>query len=103
MIILKPGVRIIGLRPETLLAIMVVEGIFRERHKPLVLTAVVDGSHSRGSLHYCGCAFDARTRDLPPGEAEEVANLARSALGSDFDAVLESDHLHFEYQPKDPY
>lgn len=101
--ILKPGVRINGIRPELLLAIIAIDGIFTQRSQALTITAVIDGAHSRGSLHYVGMAFDARTRDLPPGEADEAANLARAALGEDFDVVVEVDHLHIEYQPKQPF
>lgn len=103
MIILKPGVRIVGIRPELLLAIMVVEGVFALRNKTLTITAVIDGTHSRGSLHYAGMAFDVRARELPPGEADEVANLIRASLGGDFDVVVEADHMHIEYQPKEAY
>lgn len=101
--LLKPGVRISGIRPELLLAVIAMDGIFSQRAKSMVITAVIDGSHSRGSLHYAGMAFDVRTRDLPINEVDEVASLARAALGADFDVVVETDHLHVEYQPKEAY
>lgn len=101
--LIKPGVRIQGVRPETVLAMVILDGIFALRHAVLTITAVIDGTHSAGSLHYAGMAFDARTRDLPPGEVQEVATLARAALGADFDVVVEPDHLHIEYQPKGAY
>lgn len=101
--LLKPGVRIQGLRPELVLAMVILDGVFVLRRAVLTITAVIDGKHSAGSLHYAGSAFDARTRDIPPAEVQEVATLARTALGADFDVVVEPDHLHIEYQPKEAY
>lgn len=103
VLLLKPGVRIHGLRPETLLGIQVAHSCFAGRGLETVVTSVTDGRHSRGSLHYQGAAFDLRTRHVP---ADAVASLAagiRTALGGDFDVVVEKTHLHVEYQPKDPY
>lgn len=103
MITLKPGVRINGIRPELLLGIMIAESVYSLKNRTLTITACIDGKHSVGSLHYAGCAVDLRTRDLPAGEPEEITNLLKSALGSDFDVALEKDHIHLEFQPKEAY
>ena len=102
---LKPGVRINGLRPETLLGILICQDVWEDNvDVPFVLTSVTDGTHSRASLHYLGCAFDIRTRTLAnEHEKEEMGALLRDSLGADFDVVVERTHIHVEYQPKHAY
>jgi len=101
-LMIKPGVRLLGLRPETMLGITVVFATYQHFGYQCVLTSVCDGRHSAGSLHYQGAAFDVRIWTVPPDRRQEVAGACREALGADFDVVLESDHLHVEYQPKGP-
>lgn len=94
---LKPGVKIGGIRPELALGLMVAQSLWS---KELVVTAVVDGQHSRGSLHYAGQAADLRTRDLSEAEMAQVKAQLGEALGAEFDVVVEADHMHLEWQPK---
>jgi hypothetical protein len=101
MVSLKPGVSLSVLQPQILLAVIVVESIWRAYgHKSLVLTSVADGVHRSDSLHYVGNAIDIRTRDLPRSRQELLRTLISQALGAEFDVVLESDHLHIEFDPK---
>ncbi len=100
---IKPGVRILGIRPEILLALMIAESLFNKENVELVITAAIDGKHSRASLHYTGAAVDLRIRHLPLGGAEKIYGDLISALGSDYDVVLEKSHIHVEFQPKVPY
>ena len=100
---IKSGVRVLGIRPEMILALMVAEPLFTKGGVELVITSVVDGSHSMGSLHYAGAAVDLRIRHLPLGGAERIYGDLISALGSDYDVVLEKSHIHLEFQPKVPY
>lgn len=100
---LKAGVRSIGIKPELLLAVMVSEAAYRELGHELVLTSLVDGRHSRASIHYSGGAADLRIRNVPESQWQTLANMIRSRLGEDYDVVLESDHIHLEYQPKKSY
>ena len=72
---------------------------YADAGKPMTLTSGIEGRHSRGSKHYCGHAIDLRTRHLDDPIA--VTNQIKAALGADYDVVLESDHLHIEYDPKD--
>jgi hypothetical protein len=65
-----------------------------------VITSARDGLHMKNSLHYQGKAIDLRTYDMKPGGAEAVVRELRVTLGRDFDVVLESDHIHLEYDPK---
>lgn len=98
---LKPGVRILGLRAEIVIAMQIAESIAVRHGRELVVTSGIDGSHSRGSAHYKGDAFDMRIRFFTTPQA--VRDDLAAALGADFDVVLETDHIHVEYDPKDPY
>lgn len=100
---IKPGVRLIGLRPETCLAVTTAYSVFAHHDHDCVITSVTDGQHSYGSLHYAGCAFDLRSRHLNAETAQKVLADLKECLGQDFDVVLESDHFHVEYQPKEAY
>lgn len=101
MIHLKEGVRLIGLTPPMTLAIVIVAGVYEREGHELVVTSVTDGEHMRGSLHYVGAAGDFRvTEDM---DGEDLRNRIAEALGADFDVVLEGDHIHVEWQPKEAY
>lgn len=69
---------------------------------PFVVTSGTDGRHSAGSLHYSGNAMDLRRRDLDAaGKTSQAVAALKSQLGSDYDVILESDHIHVEYDPTD--
>jgi uncharacterized protein YcbK (DUF882 family) len=53
----------------------------------------------KGSLHYSGNAIDLRTNDITKVKAEEFTKKLKEKLGSGYDAVLEGDHIHLEYDP----
>jgi len=91
---LKPGVCLTGIRPEILFAVVAAERAYNRAGQELVVTSCVDSKHSRGSLHYLGCAVDVRTRDVPSDAIQAIVAEIREALGPDFDVILESDHLH---------
>jgi hypothetical protein len=104
---LKPGVDVLGIKPELLLGLQVAEAVYARHGVELVVTSVTDGKHRRGSLHYQGLAADLRVHGLP-GEREVREGVAREigkALGVDYDAVYEGHgtpgaHVHLEYQRK---
>ena len=103
MIILKEGVRIHGIRPEMLLGLIIVAQVYEYYGYDCVITSVTDGTHSRGSLHYQGSAIDTRVNGIPTGKVNLITKKCKVIMGDDFDIVLEKDHIHFEYQPKNPY
>lgn len=92
---IKPGVQMRTMCPQILLAILEADRILEGA---LVVTSVSDGKHSPGSLHYVGHACDLRLPSQPHDFVDEL----RSALGDEFDVVLEKDHVHVEWQPKVP-
>ena len=104
MLSLKTGARVTGLRIEALFAVMVAQSVFAEAGCDCIITSGTDGKHSRGSEHYKGDAVDFRTRHLPGGSEGETARLVfqkiAAALGDEYDVVLESTHIHVEFDPK---
>lgn len=96
------GARILGLRPEIVIGLTIANDVFREFGFDCIVTAGIDGSHSRGSIHYKGLAVDLRTRHVPAAEHQKVVGKLQERLGDDFDVVLEGDHVHLEYDPKTP-
>lgn len=102
MLQLKAGVRVSGLRTETLLAILVASQAYELKGHECVVTSCIEGRHRRGSLHYVGQAVDFRTAKIPARAVDDIVNLLRESLGSDYDVVSEKDHIHVEFQPKDP-
>ncbi len=100
MLFLKPGVRLTGIRPELIIAVIAAERVYEEAGLDFTITGCVEGKHSIGSLHYAGAAIDIRTRNVPAAEAPKLVARIKECLGGDFDVVLESDHVHLEYQVK---
>lgn len=101
MIVLKKGVSINGIKPETVLAIQIVNDIYRIFKADLVITSVNDSKHGYGSLHYIGYAFDCRTFHLQEADIPQIVASIKKNLGDDFDVLLEKDHIHVEFQPKE--
>ena len=87
------------LQPQMVIAAMRVEEACKLIGVDCWITSANDRVHSSGSLHYSGLAMDFRTRDIPAELRKSFFEKVKSALGSEFDVVLEKDHLHVEYQP----
>ena len=99
---LKPGVSLRGVQPPVVLACIAVAGAYAALGKTCTITSVTEGRHGTGSKHYIGNAVDFRTRHLDDSETRNLAAMVRSALGAEFDVVLEPTHLHIEFDPKSP-
>lgn len=97
--ILKPGVKFDGVQPETLKAMAEADVIFKP-YGEVVVTSLLDGTHSPNSLHYSGYAFDLRTRHMAHDQIAAASKDLHERLGPDYDVVVEGDHLHVEYDPK---
>ena|SRR5690606_27313516 len=98
MIRWKDSVGFDALHPAIVLALIRADHIYASLEGvDCWVTSLNDSRHMEGSLHYTGRAADLRTYNLKDPEA--VAAALASALGPSFDVVLESDHLHLEYQP----
>jgi len=105
MLSLKPGIKIYGIKPEILLGLIIIERVFDSLNIPCVVTSPANNSEahsSTNSLHYTGQAIDIRlpSRYNPSaGLDKSVTDSIRNVLGEEFDVVLESNHIHVEYQP----
>ena len=97
---LKEGVTIQGISNEMLFALQAIAPIIETYGVQFVITSCTDGEHSAKSLHYHGRAIDIRTRDFDPADIAVVALSMRRALGAEFDVVVESTHIHVEFDPK---
>lgn len=97
---IKPGVKLDELSPQMVLAAVIVDGVAQAFGVEAVITSGSDGVHKKTSLHYGGKAFDFRTRFLDPVQQRAFTTGCKEALGVNYDVVLESDHLHVEYDPK---
>lgn len=100
---IKPGVDLRGLCPQLAIAYTIALDVYREKAGTVcVITSASDGTHGPNSLHYRGKALDLRTNSLRPDQIHPVFVALKTALGAQFDVVLESDHIHLEFDPKDP-
>lgn len=103
MIRLKEGVSLWRLTPQGALLAVVVDQVYAANGiTACVITSGDDGKHKVNSKHYVGRALDFRTRDFTVAKADKIRAEAQAALGRDFDIVLEPDHIHAEFDPKDP-
>lgn len=100
---MKPGTSTVGVAPELAFGMVIISGVFHERGVPCVVTSCTDGTHGVGSLHYIGSAVDlrlpSRFTSTPESDPAMVRDL-KSALGDEWDVVLETDHIHAEHDPK---
>lgn len=100
----KQGVRVQGMSPEIMLAISVAHMVYVSQGNNCIITAVSDGKHMPGSLHYKGRAVDLRLPAMPNtvAHAQMIANQIRMGLTNEYDVILEKDHIHIEFDPKVP-
>ena len=94
--LLKAGVDISRLNREPRRSLRLVTVILAGFGGELIITSTYEGTHGEGSLHYSNDAYD--IREPLKNSASAVMQL-KASLGSDYDVVLESDHIHIEYDP----
>ena len=87
------------LEPDRLRIAFEADKIWAKLGQELVITSIEDGRHMEGSKHYTGEALDLRTRYFTEEEKRKAAEELANALGSDYDVVVEGDHIHCEYDP----
>lgn len=95
--LLKLGVDISRLNRPCRRALSKVDYVFSLIGEEAVITSTYEGSHSPSSLHYANDAFDVR---LPKSDTNKIVQSLHGTLGPDFDVILESSHIHIEYDPK---
>ena len=110
-IMIKPGVKIYGLRPEMAYCAVFVERVLNKHGIERIPASVTGKKHGRYSLHPVGFAEDDRTKHVmgSPEQRREildqVINDLRKAVPQ-CDFVLEhfgqaQEHIHWEFDPKD--
>lgn len=92
---LKDGVVWQDMHPKIEDARQLVEKVYEEFKTELVITSGRDGKHGDNSLHYSGRAMDTRTFNI----LENLLKRLKEVLGSEYDIVLEKDHIHIEWDP----
>ena len=98
---LKASVKLLGMKPELVLAIMVCNEIYSKYNIDMVITSITDSKHSQFSDHYKGYAFDLRTRNIPiKATQDKILNEIKLSLTKDFFVLDESDHFHIGYKPQ---
>lgn len=100
MMRIKKNVLIFGIRPEINVALQVAHSVYNSYGYELTITSGTEGPHSRGSLHFQGLAVDLRTRNVETRMHQALRDEIADRLTSEFDVVLEDDHIHIEYQRK---
>lgn len=94
---LKHGASLEGVNWRMFWAAIVAESIFAQHGSELVITSGTDSKHGANSLHYSGLALDFRTWNV--NNVLSLKSDLQQALGDEYDVVVESDHLHVEYDP----
>lgn len=95
--LIKAGVDISRLRPEIRKKLNeIARRVWSIEQEELIITSTYEGAHCEGSLHYANLAVDIRRHK----KGQEVRDEVRNKFGMDYDVILESDHIHIEYDPK---
>jgi len=83
------------LQPEAAEGLRKVRKLYARFDCDVHITSIREGTHSPGSLHCDGRAWDMRPGVVPMGDVERV-------LGDDFDVMDHGfpTHRHIEYDPK---
>jgi hypothetical protein len=98
---LKQGVKQLGIRTEIILAVLIASEVYKAFEVDFVITSITDGKHSQQhSLHYSGNAVDIRIKNIPNKKMiDDIFLEIRRRLTKDYQVVLETTHIHIEYQP----
>lgn len=101
MLSIKNGVVLTGIKPEMAIAACIVDQVYSQYGmQDCVITSGLDGTHKKGSKHYTGEALDFRTNNMPGNIAVKITDIAQQRLGSNYDIIFETNHIHCEFDPK---
>jgi hypothetical protein len=95
---IKEGVKLDGIQTTITKTFHIVEFFLNSHGQEMWITSGLEGEHMKDSKHYTGEAIDVRIWDLI--NKQDCVTKIREALGTDYDVVLESSHIHIEYDPK---
>lgn len=98
---LKPTVNLLGLHPKMQIANSIAATIYFKYSYEFVITAAIEGGHTSKSLHPYGRACDYRIKNIKTwDEVKAMTEELKDQLGADYAVILEKDHIHVEYDPK---
>lgn len=108
MIRLKQGVKLPHLSPQVLLAMHIVDGVYKRfAVDECWITSVDDGKHGDTTLHGTGRAVDFRIHNVPQASRPAVVEAIKVALAGDssYEVYWEgvktpNEHLHVEWDAK---
>jgi hypothetical protein len=64
--------------------------------KTPTVTSANDGKHMDTSYHYKNLALDLRINDVPESAWPKLKDELQDQLGSEYQVILEKDHIHVE-------
>lgn len=104
-LIIKPGVSVLGLKPEILIGLRVAEGVLDMYGYDTILTSGTQEKHGDYSRHYLGMAVDIRSKHIAHEKKDEIFAKITARLGDEFKAIWESkgtsiEHFHISYKPR---
>jgi hypothetical protein len=103
----KPTVDLAGLQPEILFGLLVAWTVYASFGYDCVVTRARDRDKDQltNSLHnrdgICR-AVDLRTKHVNTDQLSSLHHCLKQSLPPDFDCVLEDDHIHLEWDQKEP-
>ena len=89
-----------GVTPKNLVIAAAIANTSQELGLELTITSGTDGKHMKGSKHYTGEALDLRSNNLTKSQTNKVVGVLKKRLGAAYQVIVESDHIHIEYDPK---
>lgn len=81
--------------------LLAAELVYNELGRNCVVTSLMDGTHMEGSKHYVGNAADLRIYYFNNAQKRIAVRRLKEELGMGYDVVLEGNHIHVEYDPKE--
>jgi len=102
---IKPnaGVSMVGIQPQTVLGMVIVNGVFERHGLDMVITDIVpvyENFHKPHTLHWKGFAFDVRHHDVAEEMREAFLEECQEALGREWDCVQSLNNFHYEWDPE---
>lgn len=85
-----------GVTPRLLIIAAAAANVGEDLTQDITITSGTDGHHMVGSKHYTGEALDIR---LLGDSTQEFRRRLGQRLGQDYQVILETDHIHVEYDP----
>ena len=89
-----------GVTPHNLIICAAAANVGQALGLDVTITSGTDGKHMTGSKHYTGDALDIR---LLGEHTDDFAHDLGVRLGPAYQLILEVDHLHVEFDPKEAH